>query len=295
MSRSRYGRLGLCLVSLLGLMSLMSATAFAAGAPTEVNQTAASSWGLNHVELSGGANPNGASTTITLEYRQAGTSEFKTLVSGSIGSGSKQLNINGLLTGLKPYGQYETRVKASNEFGTVYGTVRTHETPYWEISKTSLSHVAGVKSSGTATFEWNVGLYDMKISCQESGGGWIGGEWGTGSKWSTSLTNCNFYQSGKLMCKPKGTLFVDETFTANGNEVHFSFPEGCFYEEVFFQAPDPFYVTMPNFDNGYLLTQQLVLTNTLKWAYNPVKATITTNWSLTGADAGKTFGAFRAE
>jgi hypothetical protein len=296
-SKVNIGRFGLCLVSLIGLMSMFSVSAFGAGKPTEVSSgISGPSLGLNHAEMVGWANPNGADTTVTLEYREHGASEFKVAGSGSIGSGTKTLGIKILLNGLKPYAQYDLRTKASNEFGTVYGSIPIFETPYWEISNTSLSHVAGVSSSGSANFEWKIGINELKISCGLNGSGWIGGEWGNETGWSANLTSCKFYENGKLRCQPYEAHFtVDQTFATAGGYLNFVFPEGCFYSEVKFQAPNPFFVTMSGFNKALQVTQPMVLTNNLSWAGNTVNATISTNWSLTGADSGKAFGVWRAE
>lgn len=299
MSKSKFGRLGLCLVSLLGLMSLMSAPALGAGQPTQVSSSmSGSAWGINHGEMFGWANPNGAETTLTLEYREQGAGEFQVAGSGSIGSGTKQLGIKRPLYGLKPYAIYELRTKATNAFGTVYGSIFSINTPYWEISKTSLSHVASINSQGTATFEWtHGGGTKYKLSCQEYGSGSIGGEWGTGTGWSPTLGGCSFYRGETLACKPEGTSFkVDQAFTMTSEAIKFMFPEACaYYSEVVFKAANPFFVTMSGFNKGLQSSQSLVLTNQLKFAGWNVDATISTNWSVTGADNGKAFGAWPGE
>lgn len=296
MSKRTAGRLSLLFVSLLGLMSLYSATAFAAGAPTEV-QASASGWGLNHVNGGAHANPNGAETTVTVEYRQAGAGSFQSAGSGSIGSGTTKKGISRLINGLKPYGYYELRAKASNEFGTVYSSVVIMESSYWQIEKVSETHVASFTSTGTAKFEWKWGGYNIKVSCNETGSGTLGGEWGTGTGYTVNLSNCRTYQNEKEICKANDAFFsVDQTFTSKSGTVGLVFPEGgCTFGEVSMQAPDPFLVEMTNFNKAKQLSQPMTLTNNLKWGSITVSATISTTWSLSGEDKGKLFGAYAGE
>ena len=298
MSRLGLGRLSLILVSLFGLMALFSASAIAAGKPTQVSANIKNpgSWGINHVEGAAYANPNGASTTVTLEYREHGTSTFKSAGSENIGSGTTQINFQRLISGLKPLAEYDLRTTATNSFGTTTSSIGVVETPRWIVhGMTKEDHVASFASTGTATFDLQMGSVKAHIACNETGSGTFGGYGGTGTGYKANLSNCTLYENEEEMCKPKvaPSLSLDQTFTSTSNLINFQFPSGCFYEEFTLAASEPFFVTMPNFNKTNVVAEPLTLTNKLKFGGNTVTATISTTWSLTGEDAGKLFGAWR--
>lgn len=294
-----FGRLGLCLVSLLGLMSLMSASAFGAGAPTEMYWApgATKFTSTNSAELSGVANPNGANTTLTIEYREPGAAEFKVAGSGNIGSGTKLEFAYAPVIGVKPNMGYETRAKATNQYGTAYSPIGIWTSPVWRVKGFELTHVADVKATGTATFEWPLAGQKYKLSCEVNGNGSIGGKWGTGTGIAAELSGCGFYRNSVLQCKPSpgNQLELDQAFVASKiPALWFSLAKGCYYSEtVEFVAQTPFSATMSKLFK-YELNQSLVMTNQLLVAGSPVTATISTNWSLAGMDIGKSFGVFEA-
>jgi hypothetical protein len=294
MSRFSFGRLGLLLVALLGLTALFSSTAFGAGKPTEV--TAGAKYAtitLNSFEQRAAANPNGAETTVTLEYREAGAATYQVAGTQNLGSGTSQLATYKLLKGVKPDGEYELRTKAVNSFGTVYSSVYLYESSYWYVTGTTGSHHSPFKSSGTANFEWTMGSTAIKISCNESGSGQLGGAWGTGNTYTPNLSKCVLYENGKEICKPNNSFFtVDQAFISTTGTIGMVFPEGCFYGEMTMNAKEAFTVEMPSF-NKKALTQAMTLTNRLAWGSYPINLTISTTWSLTGEDSGKEFAAYQ--
>jgi hypothetical protein len=286
MSKSSLGRLGLFLVSLLGLMSLFSASAFAAEAPTSIVYEATE--GITHVEIVGITNPNGASTTVNLEYRDASAGgEYVTLLSKSIGSGTTPVTVRGMLNGLKPQNYYQLRVGATNSFGTTYSAVEDYEAR-WKVEGKPQGYTTEATSSGTWKLEYKPGGIPVKLECNENGFGTIGHEKGAGDTHQMNLSGCVYYQNGKVICKPASFTFnLDASFKAENLSKTI-----CPGEEAktAFSFPAAFLVDMPFFEFNEL-TQPLTMTASAKLNSNSVTVTVTSNWKLTGADAGLKFGA----
>jgi hypothetical protein len=284
MSRTSLGRLGLMFVSLLGLMSLFSGSAFAAGKPTSVNLNWASP-GITHIEVKGTANPNGAATTVQLEYQNAGV--YQTFLTKEIGSGTSSVNVNGMLNGLAPQTDYYLRVSATNKYGTVYSFTE-HFAPRWEAigAKTAGSFA----SSGTAKFEYTAGAgTKVKIECNESGTGTIGSAGAVGDGYHGSFSGCVLYQDGAKVCNaPSTTVNLNGAFVNEASQIAFPFPEGCFYSTFAITTSEPFFINMPL--GVYQVTQPITLTEKGTWGGNVVTTTITSNWHLTGANSGLKFG-----
>jgi hypothetical protein len=125
MSRTSLGRLGLMFVSLLGLMALFSASAFAAGNPL-VTTSAATNKTFNFATLNGTVNPNGDSTTYKFEYGHT-TAYGKSTTVTSAGGGSTPVAVKAVVGGLEPGTTYHFRVSATNGWGTALSADMTLE------------------------------------------------------------------------------------------------------------------------------------------------------------------------
>ncbi len=280
----------------LSALSMMGGTALAAGQPLSVSTTMAGgsvNQNINHDRATGWANPNGSPTTVTIEYRKQGESEYKVAGSGSLGSGETVVGIQKTITGFSPEALYEVRTKAQNAYGTVLGSPEIYNTPFWTIKGVSESHQASTASSGTATFEWTVSGTVEKISCSESGGGWLAHTPGTANSQGMTLSGCVRYENGKAVCSPSNSSIVnlDSTFSVQGGIVNFVFPAGCFYGEVHIAVATPLSAEVSNFNKSYNSTQTVTMTGAGSWGGSSVSISLSTTWWLTGEDSGRLFAA----
>jgi hypothetical protein len=288
MSRTSLGRLGLMFVSLLGLMSLFSGSAFAAGKPTSLS-VSGSSYGITHFQEQGAANPNGAATTAKLEFREAGATEWQTLLTKEIGSGTTVVSTGGvMINGLKPSTYYQIRMSATNSFGTVYSF--TSYVGTWWRNMASGSPPSSFGSYGTFKLEYTSFGTSVKYECNESGSGMIGYELGVGNSYHLNTSGCVLYVNGVAKCNQKSGFsfnfdpsFKDETYA------HYIIPctetEGM---EVMYTLSEPLFVSMPY--EVYNVTQPLTMTAKAKFGGANATVTVTSNWSLTGGEtAGKKF------
>jgi hypothetical protein len=138
-------RLGLLVVGLLGLLSLFSASAFAAGSPI-VTSSPASNRVLNGATLNGTVNPNGDSTTYKFEWG-ATTAYGNSTTKVSAGSGSSALPVSALLRTVEPGQTYHYRVSATNSFGTSVSADAQFETLQWRVEGKPVSEFPQMKFS----------------------------------------------------------------------------------------------------------------------------------------------------
>src|SRR5437868_12545172 len=110
----------LCVAALL-------AGAAAASAPT-VTTGPAQSLTTTSATVTGTVNPNGQSTTSSIQFGTTTGYGMQTSPR-SVGSGSTDQNVSADLTGLRPGTTYHYRVIATNASGTTVGEDRTFTTP----------------------------------------------------------------------------------------------------------------------------------------------------------------------
>ena len=127
-TRSPSRRLGATLL-LAGLVLLTTGAGVAAvlAAPTAITGPV-SAVGPTSATASGTVNPNGQSTSWYFEYGTS-TSYGKKTSSKSAGSGSANVQVSGVLTGLSPSTTYHYRLVATNGGGTTRGGDGIFTTP----------------------------------------------------------------------------------------------------------------------------------------------------------------------
>jgi len=220
MPRSLPGRLGLFLVSLLGLMSLSSASAFASGPPI-VTVGAAGNFTLNGATLNGTVNNNGGiGTTYKFEYGKSKVYGTSTKVTSLSGSGTVPVSIT--LLGLESLTTYHFRVSATNSLGTTVSGDATFETLIsWRVGGKYLFELpepptlTNLGETLPFTAERTSGGNTRKISC----------EWGNisnravlGVEYNWPLNNCKTTYNGveEKSCNPNPSSMV---LHLNGNLV----------------------------------------------------------------------------
>jgi hypothetical protein len=134
-----FGRSALLVLSLLGLLAIFSQSALAAGPPV-VTATGATNKTLHTATLNGTVNPNGASSSVTLEYGK--TKLYgQTVALGSL-NGSSALPVSKIVAGLDPITTYHYRISATNSFGTTVSEDSVFEMLLqWKVGGKSLSEL----------------------------------------------------------------------------------------------------------------------------------------------------------
>jgi hypothetical protein len=295
MSRSKLFRAGLLFISMLGLMAIATGTAFAAGAPKELYGSYVEESGLNsinHVDVEGTANPNGAETTVYLEYRKDSAAEYTTWKSAKIGSGTSRVQVTGLLGNLSPDTLYDLRTRATNSFGTTYSRPEPYIAKWTGHFVTVGSGTAEVRSSGITTLEYSLGVNSVKVECNESGHGTIGNVGGVGDSFHPSMSGCVTYVNHeKAKCVPKPfSLSLNQVFESESKSM--TMP-GCPAEEGggehVLSFVEPFFFNLPA--ERYKATQPVTMTTTaIRDGGTPVHVTFTSSWSLAGPNEGLLFG-----
>lgn len=286
MSRSLIRATTLSLCALV-LLAVTASSAFAAGKPTEVRREFAK-YGINHVEMKAIANPNGAATTLSIEYKRSSEKSFKLVLSKEIGSGSTAVTIGNVVSGLVPGAHYEIKVLAVNSFGTVTVTEEWFES-VWRVNKTN-TVPAEFAHSGQAMFEMKIGGSPLAIKCSESGYGVLGHKGAVGDSYNVTLSNCRYYQNGEEICKPTPHGFsLNGAFVNEAGYIYFDFPEGCFPErQPVFHLSEAFFVEAPF--NIFTVKQPLTMTSKATWGGNVVNITISSEAELTSEHVGQVFG-----
>jgi hypothetical protein len=129
--------------------------------------------------LNGSVTPNGAETKYFFEY---GTSEsYGSKTSEvSIGSGTKNVQVNKSITGLSVGTTYHFRIVASNSGGASYGLDETFHTPTWAIEEppnpkeATSSHLSGVscRAAAECVAVGNFGPKDLPVAETWNGTSW---------------------------------------------------------------------------------------------------------------------------
>ena len=182
-TRSPSRHLGATLL-LAGLVLLSTGAGVAAvlAAPTAITGPV-SAVGPTSATASGTVNPNGQSTTWHFEYGTS-TSYGKRTPSKSAGSGSVNVQVSGVLTGLSPSTTYHYRLAAVNGGGTTRGSDGIFTTPSAPSAVTGSSTSVTVSSAtlngsvdpnGRATtwyFEYGTGTgYGSRTPVKSAGSG----------------------------------------------------------------------------------------------------------------------------
>jgi hypothetical protein len=212
MSKFSLGRLGLFLVSLLGLMSLFSAPAFAAGAPI-VTVGEATNKSLNTATLNGTVDPNGGpGTSYKIEYGKTKLYGKSTTVTGVSGAGA----VSKVVTGLEPLTTYHFRISATNGYGTTVSSDMIFEMLLsWKVGGkylTEMSETPNVQhyeAKEPVTIERMIGSKLAKMTCQQS---FVEKYALLGSEYNLPFTGCVLIYDGKEQkaCAPKDiTLHLD--------------------------------------------------------------------------------------
>ena len=290
MSRPKFGRAGVLVAAVLGALFILPSSAFAAGAPTSVSLSdPGAAWQPNSIPLSGSANPNGASTTLYFEYKAKGATGYTVGGSQAIGGGTSVVKAEKKVAGLTARTNYTYRVTATNTFGSTQSGTWARNMPYWITNNKTGTASFSASGSATVTFAFGSGTVDT-LKCSATGNGNLGHIEGKEDSYHVAFAGCALFdQSGKEMCKPTANPWLDFNggFWSEATSLGLEFPESCFYERFTIPLTTPFVVGVP-FEK-YQVTQPVTLTNTVN-AGPTVTISISTGWSMTGADAGHLFG-----
>jgi hypothetical protein len=277
----------ICLLAsvVLGVLALGAGLASAAGKPTSVAITNTHELnGYTVIELTAKVNPNGASTSTRIEFREAGgggwfEAPVHILSGTTVRSYSEEFQV-------KPVQNYEARVKAENLYGTTLSTIATVSTRVRATGEKELTNVP-FGSEGVANFVWKYAGYNWSVVCNENSWGSVGNAGGKGDIYHYSMFGCILFRNGKELPECKVSNF---TFPLGGPTLY---PEnginvipvlgGCAPGEYWGLAPKPFRVV----DNGsaaeYSKERSLTLTADATFGTsNPAEITIESNWYLSG-------------
>ncbi len=288
MSRTSLGRLGLMFVSLLGLMALFSASAFAAGKPV-VTASAVTNKTLNTATYNGTVNPNGASTTYKFEYGKSLLYGSSTTVT-SAGAGSIPVAVKATLTGLEPGTTYHYRVSATNSFGTtVSEDVQFEMLLQWKIGGKTLAEVGGepllmhMNKEEPVTIERTITGKVAKMTCQQD---WASKYAWISSEYNLPFTGCVLVYNGKEQkaCKPKDiTLHLNAFLMPSPTTQQlYMGPECAVGEEIRFDTG--FAIGPVTAQKDIVVTPTAVTSSGWTVNYGP------TEWLLGDANKGLTLG-----
>lgn len=288
----------ICLVvcAALGVFALGTGLAFAAGKPTSV--AIANTHELNGytvLELTAKVNPNGANTSTTIQFREAGSGEGWTegivhnLSGTTIRSYSEEFQV-------KPVQNYEARVKATNLFGTTESSIATVSTRVRTTGEKELTNLP-FESEGGATFAWRWSGAQYDVICNEYSWGNIGNPAGKEDIYHYSMSGCVSFKNGKETpeCPVSNFTFIlgGPTLHVEGSNV-ISIPGGgCAPGGEYWPiAPKPFRVvdngSEAEYDNNRSVTLTAIGT-AFGFAENPAEITFESNWSTTGEYTGTPF------
>jgi hypothetical protein len=291
MFKPSLGRLGLCLVSLLGLMSLFSASAFASGAPI-VTVGEATNKTLNTATLNATVNNNGGgSTIVTFEYGKTKLYGQSVTLSEPV-YGESALPVSTRLLGLESLATYHFRITAKNSLGTTVSEDSQFEMLLqWKVEGKPLSAYAkpvgfAIQAESLVTVERSFASGLMKTTCAIGEPFPVTPNDKLVGNWEVPLTKCKTLLNGieEPKCKP-----ADMTYQLNQ---FFASPTGAFQYLV--STPScslGLKVPLPKgFGIGPLSEQKK-----LKTPFSETYSTgYTFNWSpelvLTGEQVFKNFG-----
>jgi len=284
------GRLGLALAGLVCLSAVFSASAFAAGKPSSVSVNADTYPGLNYIKVTALANPNGASTTLSIQNRAIGQSEWNTIGSKNIGSGTALVEI----TATQEYNtlgtKLEYRAVAENSFGSGTSLTETFgvRLKIWQSGITE--DTASYKSTGSFKIEDS----NMnRIECSASGGGEFGPEAVGGEHLNLGLSNCVWSWQNHFRCNPiisPEPLSFSREFVVPAAEILFRCPEEPTWHHLSYSGR--FLTTLGSSTSAWWSAEvekpvTMVGLGKIDSAWST--ATISTTWALTGSNLGKKF------
>jgi hypothetical protein len=287
------GRLGLALAGAACLLAVFSASALGAGYPSNVQMWSVPG-GLNYRTYEASANPNGASTTLSIQSRPVGGSEWKTLASKNIGSGTETQLFVATVAPAWLSVKEEFRAIAENSFGsTIYSAGAFGYRLDVYQSGVPGEDTASYSSGGTLKIEDYVGGGFSKIECNASGNGEFGPEAVGGAHLKLSLSGCLWYMGGSLRCNPKLTL-EPMSFSAE-----YAVPSA----EVYFRCPEEEVMHKLTYSGRFLTTigtetrpaefkeveKPVTMVGSGKIDNRTATLTVSSTWALTGANAGKKF------
>jgi len=278
------GRLGFALAAVACLFAFFSASALAAGKPTA---RISFRWyhgysGPNHVDLVGHSNPFGAATTLSLEDRKEGTSEWYTVDSQEIGSGTEEVETSEQAF-LVPRTAYELRATATNSYGTSSELIRDFGIR-WSLRKQV--ETSSYVSSGTFKLEYEpiLGAH-RRLECGESGFG----EFGPGAKaeaFHFTASECSLYTNNEFVCHPKSfTIYTNSVYQAEPIKMELCPGEGVLYP-IAFNAP--FLVTSLGAEE-WAVKRPTTMTAPAQVGLYPATVSVSSNWQLAGENVGKEF------
>lgn len=303
----------LCLLSAVGALAAFSPAAFAAGAPV-ITTGEPSEMNLTSGVLNGTINPNGSSTSYTIEYGKTklyGKTTPKFTVSGS---GETPVPFATEIFGLEAMSTYHYRVVATNASGTTTSSDALFETMIdWKVEGTRVTELpaavkfqdnykglagegGGIELQGETLGNW------VRIYCGQSSS--VSGILGAEVAGTTFNNGCVTQINGvkNASCTPKagialpldGAFAVSKTFTL---ELSSECPIGS---KLPFKNGG---LRVPSFAAGLpeATEQKMELWGTtyfsnqgshpwLLFFSSEAGSKGTGVWKLTGADAGKKFG-----
>src|SRR6188472_2018286 len=189
-------QLGLVACVALSVLAAGTGVASAAGKPTsvEISNTHELA-GYTVMELTAKVNPNGASTSTTIEFREEGTTTWAkglthNLSGITVRSYTEELQVT-------PVKNYEARVKATNLYGTTESVIAHGVST--RIRTTGEKELTNVPygSSGIASFAFVYANTPINVVCNETDSGYIGNVSGKGDIYKYTMSGCIVYLNGK--------------------------------------------------------------------------------------------------
>lgn len=292
----------------LGALWVGAGSAVAAGTPI-VNTSPPETRYLASIEFEGTVNPNGAATNAQYEYRVAGSEEaFHSLQSKSVGSGTTAVSFIQRVDGLTPHTSYETRLSATNSYGTTTSGNTTGKTRKWWVQaegKEWYNKEGGTLPISFASTEaipveikWTFGLQKVNFNCNVTSSGVGGNAEALTDETNLKFTNCTMGYNGGVSCNLASfTIHLSGNFQATGGneELGFNFPEGCespFGKTATILVAEPFFASVPNGGVGAKVVQTVALTGSMSYGTHFANFTVSGPWALTGENVNKKFGSW---
>jgi hypothetical protein len=284
------------------LFAVFSASALGAGKPVFPSsghgiELTYAHVGPNHAEIAASVSPNGAATTLSVQYREVGATEWITAGTKEVGSGTETVQFLVTIMPIVQGHKYEAQAVATNSYGTVTtaekygGTYRFNFK--WIIAKSGGINTSSYIAPGTFQIEWQRSGYNLKLECNQSGAGEFGPE-AVSESLEVTLSGCTYHFGNLYECHPKGSyiIWLDNTFYTNkGFNMEFCPGEEFVLSSVEF--PNRFFVTGSATNNNDIESYEAVhpITMTTQGLVTGKSATVTSssNWQLTGAFLGKNF------
>ncbi len=297
MKHKSLGRLGFAAAVLACLFAAFSASALGAGKPQIT--AAYQNWGVgtlgtgpNHQQLVAVVNPNGAATTVTIKFREYGsTGAWKTVLSKEVGSGAETVEMSAQAFPLLMGKRYEGLVTATNSYGSSTSGFGLFGIKWRVFGSGEGSATSSYTAPGTFKSEWEpLSGYHGKLECGQE----ASGEFGPKAKSESlklTMSNCSYYINNSLWCKPKAfSLNLNNVFQAEEVSLKLC-PEDEYLTPIRFSEAFLVYVGMPE---DYAIVRPATMTASGTVLGHPATMISTSNWQLSGANVGKKFGMFES-